>query len=105
MNDGNWTLSDVNLDSRCCPAGDCGWSYLRIGEALNISKSAAQQLAVRAAQADISWPLPDGVDEERLEATLYDSAPPAATIRSVDVAYRLKKRLLGRKEPDSNHTV
>ena len=29
-------------------------------------------------RADISWPLPDGVDKERLEAMLYDSAPSAA---------------------------
>ena len=55
---------------------ECGWSYQRIGATLNISKTAAHRLAVRAKDAGIGWPLPDGVDEDRLEQLLYRSWQP-----------------------------
>ena len=55
---------------------ECGWSYQGIGATLNISETAAHRLAVRAKDAGIGWPLPDGVDEDRLEQMLYRSWQP-----------------------------
>ena len=57
---------------------ECGWSYQRIAAALNISKTAAHRLAVRASEAGISWPLPDGVDEDGLVRLLYGERAPVS---------------------------
>ena len=59
---------------------EAGLSERAIATAISASRSAIQERLSRAAAAGLSWPLPDGVDEEKLESLLY---PPGATASRV----------------------
>lgn len=54
-----------------------GLGKRRIAASLGISATAAGDCLKRARRAGLAWPLPDDVDDERLEAQLYP--PPEAT--------------------------
>jgi transposase len=52
--------------------------YQQIGRSCAIAVSTVHKYLTRAEAAGLSWPLPEGWDEARLEATLFPRAEPAA---------------------------
>ncbi len=48
-----------------------GLSPRQIAESIGSALSTIQECLRRAAQAKLSWPLPDEFDDERLETLLY----------------------------------
>ncbi|MDX8412187.1 MAG: hypothetical protein R8K46_10020 [Mariprofundaceae bacterium] len=49
----------------------CGLSERRISKSCSVSRSAVAEYVRRAADAGLSWPLPDGVDDAKLERLLF----------------------------------
>src|SRR5271156_6742672 len=58
----------------------CGYGNHLIAQSLNISSSTVSDCLRRAQKADLSWPLPDGLDDAQLEARLYARLPNAEDI-------------------------
>jgi len=52
-----------------------GLAQRAIGQSLGLSQATISAYLGRARMAGISWPLPDGLDDERLEALLFPPAP------------------------------
>ena len=50
-------------------------SNKQIAKSCNIARSTIRDYLDRAQRADMSWPLPPDLDDGRLEALLYPSAP------------------------------
>jgi transposase len=50
-----------------------------IGRSLRLSQGAVSEYLSRARRADLSWPLPDELDDARLEALLFPPAPNVPT--------------------------
>ncbi len=51
----------------------CKCSYSEISKSLGISKTTAIKCIKKVTTANISWPLPEGLDDEKLESILYKS--------------------------------
>ncbi len=58
---------------------DAGLSNRQIAASCSISHSTVKEVLIRAEEAGLTWPLPNGLDEESLEAKLY---PQPATTKS-----------------------
>ena len=54
-----------------------GRSARQIGPSVGVSRSTVADYLRRAEVADLSWPLPEGLDEEALERRLFPPPPPA----------------------------
>ena len=54
-------------------------SHERIAAATGISKGAVSKYVQRAREVEVGWPLPEGMDDARLEALLFPRAPPRVT--------------------------
>ena len=52
-----------------------GLSQRGVGRSLGLSQAAVSEYLGRARRAGLSWPLPDGLDDERLEALLFPPVP------------------------------
>ena len=50
-----------------------------IGRSLRLSQAAVSEYLSRARRADLTWPLPDNLDDARLEALLFPPAPNVPT--------------------------
>jgi transposase len=50
-----------------------------IGQSLRLSQAAVSEYLSRARRADLTWPLPDDLDDARLEALLFPPAPNVPT--------------------------
>ena len=50
-----------------------------IGQSLRLSQGAVSEYLSRARRADLTWPLPDDLDDARLEALLFPPAPNVPT--------------------------
>ena len=50
-----------------------------IGRSLRLSQAAVSEYLSRARRADLTWPLPDDLDDARLEALLFPPAPNVPT--------------------------
>ena len=50
-----------------------------IGRSLRLSQGTVSEYLSRARRADLSWPLPDELDDARLEALLFPPAPNVPT--------------------------
>ena len=57
-------------------------SHERIAAATGMSKGAVTNYVQRAVQKGLGWPLPEELDEARLEALLFRQARRASTTRS-----------------------
>jgi transposase len=58
---------------------DCGLSNNKIARSCNIARSTVAEYFRRAQAAGISWPLPEGMDEGRLERLLFPPPPSLAS--------------------------
>jgi len=58
-----------------------GRSHREIAATLRISHSTVGGYVQRAGEAGVSWPLPDELDDARLEAALYPPTPPSGVPR------------------------
>ena len=63
-----------------------GLSPRQIAASLGHALSTIQECLRRAAQASLSWPLPEDLDDARLEALLYPKQPRAIEIPAPDFA-------------------
>lgn len=63
---------------------DAGLSHARIAAACGVSKGVVGKYVSLAQAQGIGWPLPDGVDEARLEALLYPARTPPARFAEPD---------------------
>ena len=52
-----------------------------IGQSLRLSQGAVSEYLKRARRAGLAWPLPDGLDDVRLEALLFPPVPDVPTER------------------------
>ena len=57
---------------------DCRLSNRQIARSCNIARSTVAEYFRRAQAAGLSWPLPEGLDENRLERLLFPPPPPLA---------------------------
>lgn len=57
---------------------ECGLSDRAIAEVVSVSRFAVHKRLRRAEKAGIGWPLPEGMDEAKLEALLYPASVVAA---------------------------
>ena len=62
---------------------DCGLGHRAIGRSVGLSHSTVAECLQRAQTAGLSWPLAEGLDEERLSALLYPPPPAPATRRLI----------------------
>jgi hypothetical protein len=53
----------------------CGLSKRQVAPIAGLSATAVREYVVRAKQAGLVWPLPDGLGDEELERLLFPSAP------------------------------
>src|SRR5271165_825466 len=68
--------------ARCCACGSRrGLSQRAIGASMRLSTGAVNSYLSRARLAGLGWPLPDGLDDARLEALLYPPPSDVATER------------------------
>src|SRR4051794_6280258 len=56
-----------------------GLSQRAVAQSLRLSNGAVNGYLSRARQAGLGWPLPDDLDDERLEALLYPPPPNVPT--------------------------
>jgi len=75
-----------------------GTSRRDIARAVGVARSTVAEYLRRAETAGVSWPLPDGLDAEGLEALLFPEVQPTAT-RPVPDWAEVRKALMSR----SNH--
>ena len=57
-------------------------SHERIAAATGLSKGAVTKYLQRAREAELSWPLPEALDDAKLEALLFPRGPPLVTRRA-----------------------
>ncbi len=50
---------------------ECGLSYEKVAAALRMSKRTVQLYVERAEKAQLTWPLPETMDDEQLEQLLF----------------------------------
>lgn len=62
---------------------DEGLSRRQISDALAIPRTTVGEYATRAKLASLSWPLPDDLDDDALQAKLFATPPPSGTARPV----------------------
>ena len=74
-------------------------SARQIGPSVGVSRSTVADYLRRAEVAGLSWPLPEGLDEEALERRLFPPQPPAQSrlFTEVDWAESVDRR--GRRTP------
>jgi len=60
----------------------CDLSISAIASSLSIARSTVSEYLGRAASAGLSWPLPDGMDDESVERLLFPPALPRGTERT-----------------------
>ena len=60
---------------------ELGRSHREIAASLGIANSTVSDYASRTAAADLSWPLPEGLDAAALEAALFPGLPPSRDVR------------------------
>ena len=58
-----------------------GLSVRDVGLSLGVARSTVSDHLKRAERAGVSWPLPEGLDDDALEARLFPPAPPATEER------------------------
>ena len=54
---------------------DCGLSNHKIARSCKIARSTVAEYFRRAREIGLSWPLPEGLDESRLERLLFPPPP------------------------------
>jgi len=54
---------------------ECGLSARKIARSCKVARSTVAECLERVEKAGLSWPLPEGLDDERLKALLYPPAP------------------------------
>jgi hypothetical protein len=54
---------------------DLGLKHRQIARSCSIGLGTVHDYLTRAGTAGVGWPLPDGWDEERVEAALYGAEP------------------------------
>ena len=64
-----------------------GLSPRQIAASVGAALSTIQECLRRAAQAHLSWPLPDELDDERMEALLYPRKPREDAVALPDFAH------------------
>jgi transposase len=64
-----------------------GLSPRRIAASVGAALSTIQECLRRAAQAGLSWPVPDEFDDERIEALLYPQKPREDAVALPDFAH------------------
>lgn len=64
-----------------------GLSPRRIAASVGAALSTIQECLRRAAQAGLSWPVPDEFDDERIEALLYPQKPRKDAVALPDFAH------------------
>lgn len=65
----------------------------QIAKSLSIAKSTVADHLVRARMAGITWPLPDGMDEETIERLLFPPPPLASVLRPMPDFAEIHKEL------------
>ncbi len=63
---------------------EAGLSHERIAQACGLSKGVVGKYVSLAKAHDVTWPLPEGVDEVRLEALLFPAKTPPARFAEPD---------------------
>ncbi len=71
-------------------------SHERIAAATGVSKGAVTKYLQRAREVELGWPLPEAMDDAKLEALLFPRAPPLVT-RHVDPDFAHLHQELKRK--------
>lgn len=73
-----------------------GWSDRKIARSVNVSRTAVRRMRERAENADVSWPLPEGLADSALEALLYPPIPhPSIRPRAVPDWSQIHRELKG----------
>jgi len=75
-----------------------GLSQRAIGGSLGLSAGAVNACLNRARLASLGWPLPDGLDDERVEALLYPPPPQVATAQRPVPDWAVVHRELRRRD-------
>lgn len=73
-----------------------GQSNRDVGKAVKLSASTVGECVGRATRAGLTWPLPDDLDEEALEARLYPPPPPSDVARPSPVWEEVHRELRGK---------
>ena len=73
----------------------CNLSNRAIGRSCQISHSTVREYLERADAAELKWPLPEGLDEERLYELLYpeDNFSPRQAARPLPVWEKVRQEL------------
>ena len=74
---------------------EAGRTLVEIANAVGVARSSVQLTLQRLSTAGLSWPWPDGVDEQALDAQLFPYRPPISTDHDPDFA--AVRTQLGRK--------
>lgn len=82
-----------------------GRSNREIGAMLRMSHSTVGSYVRRAREAGVSWPLPDELDDARLEAALYPLTPPSRVRRPEPDWARVHRELARHKGGDASAAV
>jgi transposase len=69
-----------------------------VAKSLGLSQGAVHSYMARARRAGLGWPLPDGLDDVRLEALLYPPPPEVATERRPVPDWAVVHRELRRRD-------
>src|SRR5450759_2887472 len=71
-------------------AQESGLSNRQIARSLNVSATTVGECLRRAREAGITWPLPEGMDDEALEKALYGEAErePSKTVPDMKLLHR-----------------
>ena len=74
-----------------------GLAQRAIGQSLRLSAGAVNGYLSRARRAGLSWPLPDDLDDDRLEKLLFPPVPDVPVERDAGAAMgRIPRRCSGR---------
>ena len=74
---------------------EAGRTLAEVANAVGVARSSVQLTLRRLSTAGLSWPWPDGVDEQALDAQLFPYRPPISTDHDPDFA--AVRTQLGRK--------
>ena len=74
---------------------EAGRTLAEVANAVGVARSSVQLTLRRLSSAGLSWPWPDGVDEQALDAQLFPYRPPISTDHDPDFA--AVRTQLGRK--------
>ena len=72
-----------------------------IARSCNICHKTVKRYLKRAKKAGLSWPLPEGMDDEALERMLFPEAPQATEIEALIMIYDLRTMILERSCPSA----